>query len=125
MKGPSLLQAQEAARRAGCVISHRGSIPYWLARAAEAQASATKENDMRGFNQYNVSVGVPQHPAECDDEPFTLTNPKPKPQTWRPPKEEPRRQAVLFCGLEDSPGQLDIFPTDGTDQGDDDGTVHH
>lgn len=44
-------------------------------------------------------------------EPFALRR-DPKPTRQKFPQEK-RRQAALFCGLDDSPGQENLFPTDG------------
>lgn len=124
MKEPSLLQAQEAARRAGCVIGHRGSIHYWLARAAEAQAGATTEPIVKTIDQFRAEYeGQMSHVAEeivsdMLDSEFTLQNDNPKPAAWRPPKEEPCRQSVLFAGLQCDSGQEDLFPTDGKEDHD-------
>ncbi len=48
-----------------------------------------------------------------NDEIFELKNDKPKPAPWRPPAQPQCRQSVLFCGLDDSPGQENLFETDG------------
>lgn len=51
---------------------------------------------------------------KCESELFRLTgSPKPAPRSAPQKLDQPARQAVLFCGLDDSPGQQDLFTTDG------------
>jgi hypothetical protein len=47
------------------------------------------------------------------DEGYALTNPPPRPPTWRGQEPENTRQATLFCGLGCLPGQRNLFETDG------------
>lgn len=49
-----------------------------------------------------------------NSEPFTLSRTA-KPVRQKFPQDK-RRQAALFCGLDDSPGQENLFPTDGATQ---------
>jgi hypothetical protein len=47
------------------------------------------------------------------DEPYALTNPPPRPPTWRGREPGDTRQRMLFCGLDCLPGQRNLFETDG------------
>jgi hypothetical protein len=43
---------------------------------------------------------------------FQLQNDKPKPRLWKAPPTDPKRQGVLFGGLDCLPGQEDLFDVD-------------
>jgi hypothetical protein len=47
------------------------------------------------------------------DEPFTLTNPAPRPPRWRGRESENTRQQTLLEGMDCLPGQRDLFENDG------------
>ena len=51
------------------------------------------------------------------DEKFTLQNDQLRPKPLQLGNNDKSRQKVLFSGLDCLPGQLDLFPTDGTNQG--------
>ena len=51
---------------------------------------------------------------------FTLNNKPPRPKPARFEANSKTRQKLLFCGLACLPGQLDLFPTDGCEQAEDD-----